>query len=514
MEKDIPPEVRRAQDHIVHAAAPDVREELKDWDFMTYRETGEMKLLEVLKAPGAPPALALMRLGDGTVRVLDNGEEINTDLRPDERMLEIQAETGVKAALITHLLTKMPGGPPSQATLDSESLRNTVSNESRTLWSELRERKKFPRWVRTETIRDIGFITDDVITNKEVRSLVKGLKRGHQEPSPRQYNAVALNLSIMKEAEETAPQVIRYYLNEIADEHRHPVKLGHAGEITAAVKHATGLTDGAWKTFTKVPHAAWSRGEHGIASQAAIEACCRILTLANVRIQEEQRVIKIVEMLARPANLQMLRPGLEWSHGNPDQPWADLVREYLPKFIPHSMFHDDSTHREAEHIADAIRDTVRHNQPWGKGDWETLVRRANQWQTDRISREERERALMAEKMAESSWSSLISDVTLGEYDFIPVTKGDSLMELGQEMNNCLANFYQDCERGTSRIFEVRKDEALVAAVELQRGDAGWEIGQMEGPRRSACPRKVKRAAEELNAQYNQAFRWEMLREGV
>ena len=511
MQEKTTPETRRAVDHMKLAAMPDIQAELADWKFITYRETGGRRILEIMKGPEGPAALTVTAMPDRTVRVLNNGVETNGNLTPDEGTLGICAKNCIKAALIAHTLTNMPGGPPSTGTLFSSSLSGAADDATYTIWEEIRDRKQFPQWVKQEDERNLDFVTSHLITNKEISWLTSQLKYGRDKPSSREYNAVAINLEVIKEAEESAPNVLRYYLNQIANSHTEPVKLAHAGEIISAVKEATGLSGSQWKTFTKIPYEAWEQRENAAMSTTAMSRICHVFAQANTAIKSKERAINLIAVLGRPINLRMLSDDMEWSHGDPRQPWANLTREYLPLYKSDSFMAYDHAHRQAEHIADAIRDTVSNNQPWGKGNWETLVKRADNWAADRNRRQQRESVLRAQRIAETKWESLIDATCSGDYTFRAVTTGQGLMDLGEEMNNCLANFYTHCKNGDTRIFEVRREDALVAAVELHQSGNGWEVGQMEGPRRSACPRKVKTGANELRDRYNEAARWEQFR---
>jgi hypothetical protein len=80
----------------------------------------------------------------------------------------------------------------------------------------------------------------------------------------------------------------------------------------------------------------------------------------------------------------------------------------------------------------------------------------------------------------------------GGFDIIPITSTAELYREGKLMHHCAGAYAGQVHSGDCYMFSVRKDGERLATVELRRGEACVEVGQLRGPCNAKAPKEVLR----------------------
>ena len=73
------------------------------------------------------------------------------------------------------------------------------------------------------------------------------------------------------------------------------------------------------------------------------------------------------------------------------------------------------------------------------------------------------------------------------------------------MDHCVGNYWQDCRRGNSRIFSLRRGGITIATTELTRRSGRWQAIQTRGPHNHPPAQTTIEAARTLADEYQ--IRW-------
>ena len=293
------------------------------------------------------------------------------------------------------------------------------------------------------------------------------------------YNTVALNRQLFERMQRENPHVLAYHSRYLTDPAGPPVRHSHPGKIVHAVRTDLKLTNMEWRLFSRLPLPD-TRSTHQEARDT-IRTTCRALAQAN-RPRAPQHVL---EDVGGRTHLHHFFSEAQWQHGDPWRAWTHLLNRYL------GQPHPDP--RELLRVTDALTGHIRENIPWGPGSWHTIQNRSERWHQDPGSQNRNAR-----------WHSALETTRLGDLTLTPVTTGESLHQLGQSMNNCLATYSAACQESSSRIFTAHRGDQLEAAIELTRHGRTWSTGQVEAPDQGPLAPDIGPAVSQLVRLYQEA----------
>ena len=486
----------------IDQAAEKVRNSLSNHAFLTYREENRRRIMEILSTPGTPAPLALATETDGTITATRNGQPTHTMVNTSKKEMEVLAADAVAELIAEETLRALSQGPISPETLTSTQTREHLGYAARRVISDTQTRNSAPAWLDSPKTGayadDPHYITEKLLTKHENSLLLERITPSHQGHTVLQYNLIARNSDIflqMETVKESPP--LHFYCNRIAPNEPEPRTFTHPGEVIATVRDRLGLATNLWRVFTRIPYEAWPQNTNTTGD--TIAKVCTVLAAANPTAKDPDSMNVIIPLLAK----QDMDEQAEWTHGNPVQAWANLTREYLSLNIPRHPFRSSEADAELTRIADALRNTIREDHPWGGGNWETLKRRSARWHRNVIERQLLRDEAKRNGLEQKTWKSAVEETTMGPFTFTPVTTGLQLVELGEIMNNCLGSYIHDCSLGHNRIFSVQRDGELAAAVELYLQDGRWTPGQAEAHNHAKPPKGVRQHLDQLSKLYQE-----------
>lgn len=306
---------------------------------------------------------------------------------------------------------------------------------------------------------------------------------------PDTIQAVMRNQKAIASLQKTSPYLATIYVTTFCEPAH---AFTHPGQIIRHIKGHYKLTPAQWKILCKL-----APEIDIVASPATKYAAHNIL-----------RIIRILATANRPeASLRSLKllAGAEHLHeknwispprGRKDQhrqAWTRTMNAFLAPGGPERHAH------QLNRVSDAITGTIRAGQNWGPGNWETMLSREDRWH--RRTRQKR-----AVENGKGTWKPLVEEYRDGKLTISPITSHDELKHAARELDNCLHNYYQDCENRGTRIYTYHlSDHTMVGATELIYTGSRWILGQTETTfEDSKEHRKVIRAAERLLQKHQQA----------
>ena len=338
------------------------------------------------------------------------------------------------------------------------------------------------------------------MTSQQVLQLVaKYLQPTPSDTTPRQYNTVALNLEIFRTLDATSPNILHHYCEHIAP-YQEPRIYQHPRDLVQQVRQNTNFsTPAQWRYFCRL----WSKSVSNTAHQM------------RVTLQE---AMELLEKINRPnapddllGNTAIRRRSHEayshinWEQGDPQQALVHLLNQFA---APRDTL---PSHRELDHVQDAMEHHFRTNQPWGPGNWENLLARTARWHQNRNIQNGQPNNKQADT---ATWHSLIQETTHNQTFIKALTSSRELQHTGNIMRNCIGTYWDKCLQGTSRIFTMHQakgpsqpqgyPQQIMAAVELTVRNGSWQIGQMEAPMRGPMPDQALKAARHLRDIYQEA----------
>lgn len=484
----------------IREAAAELAQELKKVPYLRYREGNCTRTLEVIPRDEGHCLLKFQRLPDGSLSITTDGEPADLRVVPSNDTIRANALQAVATAIVRNGLLKLRGERLSPAEIAGRRVSSAAREQAHTLLGNLQERNEIPAWLqgryndreRHEPEKTIKLL----LTSEETLYLLDRYKHSYQGHTVREYNTVHLNREVFKALEERKNQPLHYYLNRMAPHEPEVRVFSGPAELTKLVRNQVRLPDDLWNTFTKIPHNAWP--EDTALPPRLAEHICRIVKKANPPPDKEENLQYAVSRLCQ------LRPQeRRWDHGDPDQPWANLLNEFM-KFParPHSL-RTEYPVQQFNHIADAIQSAIASNAPWPNARWDHLCQRADRWQRETLRENERLSQEASRKLLETRWDSLVSTTTLDDYTFVPVENAVELINLAKELNNCLSSYVNSCAANNTRVFRVDQEGLPIGAVSLINTSGKWEPDQAEAHERARLPKEVGRHHLQLSKMYNE-----------
>ena len=285
----------------------------------------------------------------------------------------------------------------------------------------------------------------------------------NNQPTLRQYNSPRLNPQIVGGLLDSSPRVIQHHTQCIAPRHRQPRKYSHPGQVVTAVRRDLELTPAQWRWFCRTDLRVYPGGPD---TWEAVRLGCLALAAANVPQAEPVMLQQVFNLTYQHQVFLQTEPPPP-PGPNPWKAWIALLSSYLREG-------DHRGQAQLHLVTDALTGHINDGLPWGPGNWLTLLERGYRWHRERTRTASRE-------ALESRWESLLTAQAMGDITATPVTTGEDLHRLGQEMNNCIGSYWKPCQEGHTRVFALHQGEKLLAAVEINRFRQTWTPGQAEAP---------------------------------
>ena len=497
---------------LIERATVNVAQAMQHHCFMSYRETGgpdvpqgpdhPQRTLEILSAPGTVPGLSYTALPDGTISARLNGEE--TEMRLDRQRAECEAMVSQALAdlIAEETLRLMGRRTVSLEAMTHPRVAKATQDAGHSMMRELQGRDAPPAWMDSRKgwsgRGDPQYIILNLLTKHEDWLVLDRLIDSHQGHSVSDYNMVARNGRVFRTMEQKHSNPLHFYATHITKLDREPMEFKHPGEVIRTVRRFLKLTNPQWKTFTRIPANAWP----SVTPPSTVQKVCDIITRANVPHAKPESLKGIVPNLAR----HDVATDAQWSQGNPVDAWAGLARAFLECDIHYHSFNQATEVRDLPRIADALRESIEQDMPWGPGDWHTLSHRSDRWHRQVVQRARRQEQQMARERENSSWESAVDHAVQGDFTFRAANTGLILLQLGDQLDNCLSTqgYWNNCVRGLTRVFSVEQDGELAGAAALHLQDGQWLAGQCEGPSNTDPPKGLEKALQKVAQLYQQA----------
>lgn len=137
-----------------------------------------------------------------------------------------------------------------------------------------------------------------------------------------------------------------------------------------------------------------------------------------------------------------------------------------------------------------------------RGSWAYFMARQDEWH-ERIAIQN------AYQGRPKQWQSLLPEQVISGYVVTPLTDSVMLYDEGRRMHHCVSRYADQCARGDSRIFSLRRGETRVATLELILSEEGkgasWRIGQVRGHCNRPVSADTTKAAKEVLRLYRAAW---------
>ena len=109
---------------------------------------------------------------------------------------------------------------------------------------------------------------------------------------------------------------------------------------------------------------------------------------------------------------------------------------------------------------------------------------------------------------QTTWNSLLGEITQGDLRATALTTGLQLMEEIEAMYHAVREYVPQCIAGRSRIFTIARSSKKEATAEICLSDGRWNLTQLVGPHFTHHAPHVERLALEIATLYQQ--RWDSL----
>ena len=167
-------------------------------------------------------------------------------------------------------------------------------------------------------------------------------------------------------------------------------------------------------------------------------------------------------------------------------------------------FRSDSQHQTLAHIADAVRSAITNDEPWPNASWQHLRNRADRWHRENFQRDQELSKDRTQQLANQNWDSALDTVDIEHFTFVPITDALTLVQLGDQMRNCLSSFTTRCMNNQTRVFRVDQHGQPIGAVSIAQIEGRWLSDQAEGNNRNPLPQRISKLHKDLTERYNQA----------
>ncbi len=137
-----------------------------------------------------------------------------------------------------------------------------------------------------------------------------------------------------------------------------------------------------------------------------------------------------------------------------------------------------------------------------------LAERSRKWHRDLAeehNRSEWNTTLKRQGNIQHAWNSLAGPIRDRGLRVTPLCEQKELFDEGKEMRHCVANYWQACRKGESRIFSITQEGMRVATGELRLGGDRWIVAQVKSQRNHPAPPAALQAMTKVCTRYNQEW---------
>ena len=142
--------------------------------------------------------------------------------------------------------------------------------------------------------------------------------------------------------------------------------------------------------------------------------------------------------------------------------------------------------------------------------WKTIVRNSDRWHYDRRRTNRHPDLIRAlERRRQSadqpqSWTSALPATRICDYDVIPLTDEDQLIEESLLTGHCVFRYTHACVEG-ARLFSIRKNKTVIATAELNLRYDQWKTVQASGPENGPLTQETQDVANSIADAYTKAW---------
>ena len=318
----------------------------------------------------------------------------------------------------------------------------------------------------------------------EVASVLRLVaKYGVQPTILEQYNALWRSRDAIQRSPASHKEALKVWMRHRVDAetarmhairhsqplHEHPVlpAIQNPGEITSYVKRVTGLRGNDWAEFL-------NRDDLGNLDYLQEGEYLKSLIIRN-RIRPAKSVVSKASDVLASKTLRRVPDREENRHNALEvfgHPIELLLKESSEIKVGQRPLLEDFkivTEMLSAHFDEGL--PVRHRETF-----KSYVKAANRFLRNRdqaVAAEAEAEVLGADDGHVRCWGSLIGDFALDEYEFRPVTNEVVSASLGRVLRLHINNpsLRQKCYSGLVRVFEVRKDDRLHAAIIIEMTDS-------------------------------------------
>ena len=509
-----PPNTTTTHQQTANAPLPEVINYIKDQAFqLTLAETPEWVPITLTKSDYetklqlittfGKPAAVVTKFHNGTISFdLPQGQESK-----QPRLTPKHLTTPLINRIATQLLLKTQAALPTQLAqaFTSQEKARAIAATARHTAADIAAKT-----VSTNDPKDFRHLVansnkqlNDHILQRDTLLLTHHIFSPHPSTRPvsptlttSRYNTVALNKATLKEMVsrgQLAP--LRAYAHLCDDPFHANSKIEHPSQIISQARRALGFTNPQWRYFSKA-FSAISHNQLAMASLPNIQLACQALADANRPDADADQL----QNLSKYTHRHDFFKNTQWRQGDPWKAWINLLNQFLaPSQLPHP-------YRQLSFITDALQYHVNENLPWGHGNWDILLQRAERWHNRIIQANPRNRHnILSDEGKKSRWESLIGPTTIDGFNFSPVLTGPNLASTGEKMGNCLGSYWHSCAAGLTKVFTISTEDRLKAAVELVYSNGTWSRGQIEATHGKTLDPGFHPATAKLASAYQTAF---------
>lgn len=522
-------------------ASQELAQELANHQTISVERKGNAITVEIAKPPRGHAALRISQRANGDIRHYEYGTETPGGLYPQKDLHDTLKRWAIHQ-LTRHLARHMeePLLLNILADLNEHELVDTIHERAaHAVSTQLKPARIQPRHIPINTVPHAvdqanRIIHEEMIDHRVTRLAATILSPTHTPPAlsanppsstypkidTHTYNAFRINRDTFNSLlQEGYIHTLRLYVTHIAPPRARNKRIPHPGIVVSALRESLQLTPAQWKAFIQVDSGQYIEQEDPvryIRERTAFIADLNRPDLTQHQVNQIFRYPGLLEFTHTP-----------WQRGNPHEALKQIFRAYLAYAIPepqepgehdpnYGLRNDEPREptqfaRDIPYVADALRAHVEAEEPWGPGNWEQLVRRAQRWHA-RHGRRYRLHPI-TDAMRTTAWESLLDEQDTKQIceAVFPeqnariqhLGSGNDLIRAAQRMDNCLDNFATQCSQGHSRIFTIMLENEILAATQLIRERNRWLQGQIEAPQRQDIdPRSIK-AAQLIRERYNQ-----------
>ena len=483
-----------ARDLLINTISP--------WQHWELLQHGENLVLKAITAPDKGAAATITRYPDGTISIDCPTEPDRGHLHLEPQHLNKLLINNIAQQLLEHAATALR--PHLARALTYDNVLREISVAARTTAKEIAT-----TLLISEDPNDLCHLVSRL--NNKVRAELLDPKvlrtttalfhpfehhdRKHYRPTILHYNTVILNQKTFHAMLATGQSTpLRAHCLQLLKQADSPRVFNHPGEIISEIKEYLKLDSQQWRYFCR---AAGNISTDQLTPWKLdrIELACQALVDAN-RPQADPE--QLHNAWKRHRDHETFSKA-NWQMGDPWRAWTGILNHYLAP-SEHPKLQED-----LDYITDALRYHVQNQLPWGPGNWDALNARSQRWHLEHFGQNPRHNHYTLPKQGQrAKWTSLLDRTTIGNLTFTPVVTGPKLAFLGAEMGNCLATYWQSCQDGTSRIFAVRANGRLKAAVQIINDGTRWTRGQAQAPHHHNLEWHILQATDKLARAYQEA----------